>query len=77
MLSKDTYPDFEQAVKNEVETFLSGKPWPEPSYVRRGIFHETVETVFQLFHRKPFLVMVPSSSPRLRFLREQFLVTPA
>jgi hypothetical protein len=70
MLSGD-FPEFNQAVLDEIDGTLSGSAALEPSFVRRGLYHEQLLRYLKCFSREQILVL---DSARLK--RELGTVLP-
>jgi hypothetical protein len=70
MLSGD-FPEFDQAVLDEIDGTLSGSAALEPSFVRRGLYHEQLLRYLKCFSREQILVL---DSARLK--RELGTVLP-
>ena len=56
MLSGD-FPEFNQAVLDEIDGTLSGSAALEPSFVRRGLYHEQLLRYLKCFSREQILVL--------------------
>jgi hypothetical protein len=57
MLSGDSFPEFDQAVRDEIDGTLSGSAALEPSFVRRGVYHEQLLRYLKCFSREQILVL--------------------
>jgi hypothetical protein len=57
MLSGDSFPEFDQAVRDEIDGTLSGSAALEPSFVRRGLYHEQLLRYLKCFSREQILVL--------------------
>ena len=57
MLSSDSFPEFGQAVRDELDGTLSASAALEPSYVRRGLYHEQLLRYLKCFAREQILVL--------------------
>jgi hypothetical protein len=57
MLSGDSFPEFDQAVRDEIHGALSASSALEPSYVRRGLYQEQLLRYLQWFAREQILVL--------------------
>lgn len=51
------YPSFKQAVEDDIERYRSRSTDIEPSFVRRGIYHEQIENYLQYFSLDNFLFL--------------------
>lgn len=69
MLSRDTFPDFHQAIQEEIAQMPPVATVPEPSYVRRGLYAEQLRRYFRHFERDQVLVVDS------RLLRDEIQVT--
>jgi hypothetical protein len=51
------FPEFDQAVLDEIDGTLSGSAALEPSFVRRGLYHEQLLRYLKCFSREQILVL--------------------
>ena len=63
MLASDSFPEFGEAVREEVDAIRAGTAALEPGYVRRGIYHEQLLRYLKCFPRDQILIL---DSARLR-----------
>ncbi|MFL5494195.1 MAG: sulfotransferase domain-containing protein [Gemmatimonadales bacterium] len=63
MLSSDPFPEFDEAVRDEINGMVANNSALEPSYVRRGIYHEQLLRYLRCFAREQILIL---ESARLR-----------
>lgn len=63
LLQRKEYPSFEEAVREEIDNSLSEEAFPEPSFVRRGLYAKQIERYFKYFHREQIKII---DSRRLR-----------
>lgn len=57
ILFTKNYPSFEECVQLEFEYMKNQSPFLEPSFIRRGIYHEQIERYFNFFNKKQFLIL--------------------
>jgi hypothetical protein len=57
MLSSDSFPEFAKAVRDEIDGMLSESSALEPSYVRRGLYHEQLLRYLKCFAREQILIL--------------------
>jgi Sulfotransferase domain len=57
ILSSNSFPEFDQAVRDEIDGMLSGSSALEPSYVRRGLYHEQLLRFLECFAREQMLIL--------------------
>lgn len=57
ILFTKNYPSFEECVQLEFEYMKNHSAFLEPSFIRRGIYHEQIERYFTYFNRKQFLIL--------------------
>ena len=63
MLARDSFPEFDEAVRDEVQAIGAGTAALEPGYVRRGIYQEQLLRYLKYFDRDRILIL---DSARLR-----------
>ena len=63
LITRKEYPSFEEAVREEIDNRLSEEAFPEPSFVRRGLYAKQIERYFKYFHREQIKII---DSRRLR-----------
>jgi Sulfotransferase domain len=63
MLGSDSFPAFDEAVRDEVDGLRAGGTALEPGYVRRGLYHEQLRRYLEWFAREQILIL---DSARLR-----------
>jgi hypothetical protein len=57
MLARESFPDFDEAVREEVDGIRSGTAALEPGYVRRGLYHEQLLRYLEWFPRERMLIL--------------------
>jgi len=57
MLARDSFPPFEEAIREELDIIEADDPAPEPSYVRRGLYCEQLMTYLRCFDRDQLMVV--------------------
>jgi hypothetical protein len=57
MLCSNPFPEFDRAVRDEIDGILSGNSVLEPGYVRRGLYYEQLLRYFQYFDRKQIFII--------------------
>jgi len=57
VLASDSFHDFCEAVREELDMILTGKPTPEPSYIRRGLYYEQLNHYLGHFDLKQILII--------------------
>jgi hypothetical protein len=57
MLASDSFPEFDEAIREEVDGLRSGDAAFEPGFVRRGIYHEQLRRYLQCFSREQMLIL--------------------
>lgn len=57
MLSGDTYPEFEDTVRWELQEIASGNVGSEPSFLRVGFYAEQLSNLFKYFDRAQVMVI--------------------
>jgi hypothetical protein len=64
LLADKSFHDFDEAIGEELGMILAGNSTPEPSYVRRGLYHEQISRYLAYFDRKSILVIDSGSLMR-------------
>ncbi len=64
LLERAKYPSFEEAIREEINNDVSEGTFPEPSFVRRGLYAEQIERYFNYFDRDQIMII---DSRRLRW----------
>lgn len=49
LYANNSFPDFEQVVKDDIDKYNQNSQFEEPSFVRRGIYYPQVKKYFDLF----------------------------
>lgn len=79
-LNESEYKSFNHSIKEEIEAINNGKFIYNPSFVRRGIYHEQVSNYLQYFEREQILLLESSElrNDKERVLNEltEFLEIP-
>jgi len=57
LFSQREYPRFEEAICEEIEIYLSEEAFPEPSFVRRGLYAKQLERYFKYFRREQIMII--------------------
>ena len=65
ILAGHSFPDFDKAVKEELDLILSKSPSPEPSYIRRGLYYEQLARYLEYFDCESILVIDSRSLRRM------------
>lgn len=79
-LNEDSYRSFDRSIKEEIEAIENGFFIYNPSFVRRGIYHEQIENFWKYFNKDQLLLIESSElrSEKKRVLTElsDFLQIP-
>ncbi|GAG15123.1 unnamed protein product, partial [marine sediment metagenome] len=57
MVDSNSFPEFDQAIRDEIDSILTGNSNLEPSYVRRGMYYEQLLRYFGYFDRDQILII--------------------
>lgn len=57
LFDRREYPNFEDAVHEEIDNSQGEDALPEPSFVRRGLYAKQLERYFKYFHREQIMII--------------------